>query len=184
MQELIMRLLETSRVQAGQLNLHYKHDLDLLALVERAIEHQKVTDITQHTFILEAQSSRAELVLSLDEARLEQVMDNLLNNAVKYSAKDTTITAGIKRQPGSVDEAEEQVLVWIRDQGYGISPQAQANIFDQFYRVQSEQTGQIKGFGLGLFISKEIVEQHKGQIWVESEEGVGSTFYFALPVVP
>ena len=73
-------------------------------------------------------------------------------------------------------------IVWVRDEGYGISAEQQQYLFERFYRVKTAQTEQIEGLGLGLYITSEIIKQHGGQIWVESELEKGSTFYFSLPL--
>ena len=73
--------------------------------------------------------------------------------------------------------------MWVRDQGYGISPEQHANLFERFYRVRNEQTERKGGLGLGLYISSQITKQHEGRLWVESTEGQGSTFYLALPLI-
>jgi PAS domain S-box-containing protein len=114
-----------------------------------------------------------------DESRLEQVLNNLITNAFKYSPPNTRVRVGV----GQRTEGEKREgLVWVRDEGYGISPDNQARLFERFYRVSSKENQGVGGLGLGLYISYQIIAAHAGQMWVESQPGKGSTFYLALPL--
>lgn len=108
-----------------------------------------------------------------DEARIEQVLVNLIFNAVKYSPQaDRVIVV--------VTEEDNRVVVSVQDFGLGIAEAEQKKVFDIFYRAKNK--GTIEGAGLGLFISAQIIESHQGHMWVTSEPGKGSTFYFSLPL--
>jgi signal transduction histidine kinase len=109
-----------------------------------------------------------------DAQRLKEVFVNLMGNAVKYTLGSGTISVIHAVTPG-------EIITHIKDQGVGISPASQARLFEKFYRVQTDKTKDITGTGLGLFIVKQIIEKMHGRIWVESEEGKGSTFSFSLP---
>lgn len=113
-------------------------------------------------------------IIDCDSQRIIQVLTNLLSNAIKYTPDGSTIAM-------SLEPAEEHVVVSVQDSGPGIPPDALTNIFEEFQRVDSAENRQQQGTGLGLAIAKAIVEQHHGQIWVESTFGVGSTFRFTLP---
>lgn len=110
-----------------------------------------------------------------DADRLRQILSNLLSNAVKYSPKGGQITLGA-RQEG------KEVLAWVTDQGVGIPEESIPRLFTKFFRVDNRDTRTIGGTGLGLALAKQIIEAHGGRIWVESSPGVGSTFFFTLPV--
>jgi signal transduction histidine kinase len=110
-----------------------------------------------------------------DARRIRQVLRNLVENAVKYSPQGGPITA-------TVQPDQDRVLVSVSDRGLGIEPKHLDNIFERFYQVDSASTRQVGGSGLGLSISKAIIEAHDGKIWAESEAGVGSTFRFSLPL--
>jgi two-component system phosphate regulon sensor histidine kinase PhoR len=111
-----------------------------------------------------------------DAARLAQVFVNLLHNAVKFSPDGGDVTVGVTIRDGSVVSS-------VADHGVGIPPAAQARIFERFYKVDRARVrGEAGGTGLGLAIARHIIEQHGGTIWVESTEGAGSTFQFALPI--
>jgi len=113
-------------------------------------------------------------VITADRERISQVLTNLLSNAVKYSPQGGNVVIST----GSTPDA---VTVTVADSGIGIPEQAQAHIFDRFYRVLSAQTQTYPGLGLGLYISSEIVRRHGGKIGVASREGAGATFRFSIP---
>ncbi|RZM11568.1 MAG: ATP-binding protein, partial [Pedobacter sp.] len=110
-----------------------------------------------------------------DKVKINHVISNLLNNAVKYSPNGVHIEIRCEHKNGFAQ-------VSIKDQGIGIPPEDQPNLFERYYRVQNQNTKHISGFGIGLYLSSEIVKAHQGKIWVESSVGDGSTFYFTLPV--
>ena len=173
--ELINRLLDFSRITEGQLRLQYNQEVDLIKLVMEVVAALSLTS-EKHYVLMQPVHSDSILV-SCDVTRIEQVLNNLVSNAIKYSPDDTTITIGLE-----LASQGQEVLIWIKDEGYGISQEQQSHLFERFYQVRNEQNATKGGLGLGLYISAEIVKQHGGRIWVESKEGQGSTFYIALPV--
>lgn len=114
-------------------------------------------------------------LITADKERIEQVLHNLITNAVKYSGdqKHIRIASEVK---------ENMVVISVTDKGFGIQEIQQAYIFDQFYRVKSSVGKQQNGLGLGLYICAEIIRKHEGKIWVTSKEGMGSEFSFSLPL--
>jgi signal transduction histidine kinase len=117
----------------------------------------------------------AKIRLYGDEMRIEQVIINYLTNAVKYSPDNKEIHIEIEVRPDSC------LLVKVRDFGIGIRKDHQANIFHKFYRVE-ESANRFQGLGIGLYICAEIIRRHEGKYGVESEPGLGSSFYFSVPV--
>lgn len=115
-----------------------------------------------------------EVNLSVDRFKIVQVLENLLNNAVKFSPEGSEIVVS-----GEVIDDCFQVMV--ADEGVGIAPEKQAHIFDKFFRVDTSNTA-LSGFGLGLYLVKRLVEAHRGRIWVESALGQGTKFFFTLPI--
>jgi PAS domain S-box-containing protein len=170
--ELIENLLTASRIQADrnlQLNLG---DVRLDALAARVIE-RFATQTRKHTLTLNFPPDFP--VVSGDEPRLRQVFDNLVSNAIKYSPEGGEIAIC-----GRTDDA--QVTICVRDQGVGLSAADQERVFERFYRVDGALSRRTQGTGLGLFLTRAIVEAHGGRIWVESTPGKGSTFFFSLPL--
>jgi signal transduction histidine kinase len=109
-----------------------------------------------------------------DEDRLLQVFDNLLGNAIKFSPDGGNIVVGVQ-------DGGDRLQVSVSDQGIGIPRDQHERIFERFYQVDGSAQRRYGGAGLGLAIVKRIVEDHGGQVWVESEPGRGSTFYFTVP---
>jgi len=110
-----------------------------------------------------------------DQSRIEQVLVNLLTNAIKYSPGENKVNVRI-------DADKNNAVVSIQDFGFGITKKDQAKLFERFYRTSDKKEMKIAGFGLGLYIAAEIVKNHSGKIWVESTKNKGSTFYFTLPL--
>ena len=167
--ELTEALLDVTRLQAGRLELHPEPS-DLIALARRVIKRmQRTTE--QHRLSL--YTSQEHLVVPLDPGRMEQVLTNLLGNAIKYSPQGGPIEVTVWAEP----QAEEVVLS-VHDEGIGIPAQQQAGIFGRFFRADNAHI--LPGTGLGLYICRSLVELHGGDIWFESTEGVGTTFYLRL----
>src|SRR5205807_6779015 len=137
-------------------------DPDIVALLRRVVEQFAHSD---HQVVLK--TSEESITGTLDEARIEQVMNNLISNALKYSPNDKPVVVAVECQTDNPDE----VLITVSDEGPGIAEEEQAHIFDRFYRVHTQGSAKIKGMGLGLYIAHEIVIQHGGRIWLESKLG-------------
>jgi signal transduction histidine kinase len=168
--ELIDNLLDASRLQAGALSLSMG-DVALDHLVRNTVE--KFRPQSQgHEFVVEFAPGFP--VVKGDEARLAQVLSNLLTNAIKYSPRGGKICVIGRTTP-------DAVVVTVSDEGIGIAPAEQTRVFDAFYRVDDAPTRRTQGTGLGLYLSKAVVEAHGGRIWVESEPGQGAAFGFSLP---
>jgi signal transduction histidine kinase/putative methionine-R-sulfoxide reductase with GAF domain len=169
--ELIGNLLDMSRVEAGELRVE-PESIDLGPILEETTEAFQVMT-SEYRFLVHHLASLPQVLA--DPRRTRQVLRNLVENAVKYSPAGGTITLVAQPDKG-------QVRVSVADQGIGIESKDVDHIFDRFYQVDSASTRRVGGTGLGLAICKAIVEAHRGRIWLESEPGVGSTFYFTLPV--
>ncbi len=169
--ELIDNLLDASRIQAGALSLRLE-PVDLAMIARKAVERFSAQS-PHHQFILQIPNN-LPLVMA-DDRRLRQVFDNLISNAVKYSPQGGNIEVGAKADG-------RRVLVYVRDSGIGIPEEEFDDIFEPFYRVDSSLRRRAQGAGLGLFLVKAIIQAMGGEIWVESELGKGSAFFFTLPV--
>jgi signal transduction histidine kinase len=118
-------------------------------------------------------SGQTGLIVRADRDRIQQVLVNLLGNAIKYSPDATRIDL-------SISCAEGEVIVGVKDYGIGIQANDLKNIFDRFYRVE-DRSSIFQGLGIGLYISSEIIHRHAGRIWAKSTRGEGSNFFFAIP---
>jgi two-component system, chemotaxis family, CheB/CheR fusion protein len=166
--ELISDLLDVSKIQSGQLQYNMSN-FYFDDLVKESIDHLKQTNKT-HKINLKGKTG---VKIIGDKARLEQVFSNYLSNAIKYSPKANKIDV-------EVNHTSKGISVGIRDYGIGIPPEKIENIFKRFYRVEG-MDHRFQGLGLGLFIASQIVHRHGGKCWVDSEEDVGSVFWFELP---
>ena len=171
---LINDLLDTSRIRAGRLELKFSR-VDLLALLLGTVEEQR--QAAPERTILLFTSGETPVPVWGDDERLGQVITNYLTNALKYSAETRPVEVGLQA-------AEGVARVWVRDQGPGIVPEEQAHVWERFHQVPGIeiQSGSGIGLGLGLYISKTIIENHHGQVGLESVSGQGSTFWFTLPL--
>lgn len=125
-----------------------------------------------HRFFTDISAEAREVFA--DPTRLEQVLRNLLDNAIKYSPEGSLIVLRVKR-------TGEGFLFSVADQGGGIAPEHLNRLFERHYRVADGDAGKVQGTGLGLPIARQIVNAHGGDIWAESVVGKGSTFYFTIP---
>jgi PAS domain S-box-containing protein len=170
MTSLINDLLDASRIEAGRLSLHPR-PTHLEALVAHAVAALG-SDAGRGRIVTE---STPGLLVRGDPDRLEQVVVNLLENALKYSPAGEQVKVKLAAH-GDV------ALLSVQDRGIGIPREEQTHLFDRFFRARNVSTHSYGGLGLGLYISRDIVERHGGRIWVESEAGEGATFHVALPL--
>lgn len=182
MSTLVSDLNDNSKIEAGRLRLEFKpvemNDLvdDVVRSTKRQIEDKK-------------QIIQAELPPLLpkvwgDPTRLGQVLTNLVSNATKYTPEGGAVVIGAEATPNRLDPegASNVVHVWVKDDGIGISPEDQQKIFQKFFRSEDQKARESPGTGLGLNITKSLVEMQGGRIWFESEFRKGTTFHFTIPV--
>jgi PAS domain S-box-containing protein len=168
--ELIENLLAASKLQAEGMRLTLG-DVNLRAVAARSVERFQ-TQTTKHTLVLDFPKNFP--VIQGDEVRLRQVIDNLLNNAIKYSPNGGTIRVTGKSSDGMVSVA-------VSDQGVGLNREDQEHIFERFFRADDALSRKTQGTGLGLYLAKAVIDAHNGTIEVESQPGKGSIFRFSLP---
>ena len=170
--QMVTELLDLSRIEQGSSPLHFE-DVDIAALARACVERVRLF-AERHGVALRTELPGGLPPVRGDEDRLGQLLVNLLHNAVKFSPPAGSVV--VRARPGP-----EEVVVSVADQGVGIPRADIERVFERFYKVDKARVRGQGGTGLGLAIARHIAESHGGRIWAESEEGVGSTFSFAIP---
>jgi len=169
--KIVDQLLTMARLDAGEAFLELSR-FDFSALVRTTVEHMRLLADEKKLF-LKIETSKP-IQMEGDQSRLQQVIVNLLDNAIKYTPEGGSVTV-------SVDAKANAAVLKVTDTGIGISEAAQAHIFERFYRTDKARSRRLGGTGLGLSIVKSIGAAHGGQVSVQSIEGRGTTFSFAIP---
>ena len=169
--ELVDHLLDLSRLEAGLLRLD-KQPSHISTLMEETVAEAELRAPNRQTVL---KSTNGLPMVNIDVMRIRQVLDNLIDNAVKYSGEKTEVVL-------ETQQTGAELHISVTDQGVGIPAADLERVFDRMYRIEQRLTPGIGGAGLGLAICKGLVEAHGGRIWVESELGKGSRFCFALPL--
>jgi signal transduction histidine kinase len=170
LEKLVQDLLDVSKIQSGQLELTMKK-FDVDQLIDETIAS---VQMISGTHSITRENHTGHILVSGDRQRIEQVLTNLLSNAIKYSPGENQVSV-------SSSKTDKDVIIKIRDYGIGVAKDERQNIFERFYRAKGTSIT-ISGFGLGLYICRDIIKRHKGKIWVEEEGDKGSAFYFSLPL--
>lgn len=173
MLNLVTDLLDVSSIESGEIILHEK-EIDLITIAQKIIYINKISADKKNIKIT-LNSDIQSLTLIADKEKIEQVLTNLITNAIKFSFNNSEIKINIKIK-------ESNALVTVKDEGQGIKENEINLLFKPFQRTSSKSTGGEKSTGLGLFIVRKIVEAHNGKVWVESEYKKGSCFNFTLPI--
>jgi signal transduction histidine kinase len=164
-------LLNLSRLEAGLLSVD-KKPRSINSLVKEVISEARIRH--PHHLITSEKTPKLPRV-RMDIRRIRQVLDNLIDNACKYSADGTTVKVSTKR-------VADEIVVGVSDQGIGIAKENLEKVFDPMYRIKHENSEKIPGIGLGLSVCKGLIDSHGGRIWIDSEVGRGSTCWFTLPI--
>lgn len=172
LRELIDNIMDMSKIESGALNLDL-FSYDIKKVIKRVVERFKLR-FPKVEYIIDNPGYLPYTLI--DKNRIEQVLSNLMENGIKYSSADSSIT--IKTE---YDAENNMVKVGVMDQGIGIDPRYYAEIFQRFYRINGAHSKRTSGSGVGLAITKGIIEAHGGKIWVESQLEEGSQFYFTIP---
>ncbi len=171
---MISELLDVSRLDAGRGIVLRRETVDVAELCERVLQGARAA-LYDPTFVtLEFICNNRPLLISADADRLEQVVTNLVSNAVKYSPDGGTVSL-------ELHDGYDAVTLRVVDTGMGMTPEQQEHLFQKFYRTSDAQARGIKGTGLGLYLVKQLVEAHEGQIEVRSAAGQGTVFTVTLP---
>ena len=176
---MIDELLDFQRLEQGQLRLELSR-FDLGALAERVVSGLQLTSASHR---LQFVQHGTPLMVLADRKRIEEVLTNLVDNATKYSPPGSQITIEVCPAPESASTpSRPEALLIVSDQGVGVPAEEQSRIFERFYQASGTPVRGHIGLGLGLYISREIVQRHGGRMWVESAPGKGSRFFVALPL--
>jgi two-component system, OmpR family, sensor histidine kinase VicK len=170
MTTLVHSFLDISKLEPGKLQLR-KQTFDISRLIDEVIAESRTISNT-HTLQFEGHNI---IFVSGDREKIGQVIGNFISNAIKYSPKGTTVTLSTKI-------IHDNIEVSVKDEGVGVKAKDKDKIFQRYYRVNEEQMKHVAGFGIGLYLSSEIIQRHRGKIGVRSTESKGSTFYFSLPL--
>ncbi len=184
MATLVSDLADVSRIEAGRMRLDFSA-INLAEVIPEVIQAQKAQiDEKSQTICVDLPTEIPAVWGDLN--RITQVLTNLISNANKYTPREGIITIKASRSPDIGDQhgSSEAVCVSVQDTGFGISPEDQKNLFQKFFRSEDQNIRETAGTGLGLNITRHLVEMQGGRIWFESELGKGTTFLFTIPVVP
>ncbi len=173
MLKLITDLLDISSIEAGKLQLDLQ-PVDIVELIRKNVQYNRLL-AQQKEIDVRLSCEEEQLTLLIDTAKIENVLNNLLQNAIKFSHPHTVVTVGLKRTARGAE-------ISVRDEGLGIPAAEMDRLFKPFEKMSVRSTGGEPSTGLGLAIAKRIIVGHQGEIWAESEPGTGSTFYVLLPL--
>lgn len=173
MVQIIEDMLDISAIESGSISLE-KDDEDISELIERVVSLNRPTAGKKNISLITKLPDKP-ITKKVDAHKFQQVLDNVVSNAIKYSESETEVEVGIK------EGDENALIIYVEDQGQGIPEDDLEDLFVPFAKISSEPTAGEKSTGLGLAIAKKIVEAHGGDIQVESEVGGGSTFFVSIP---
>jgi PAS domain S-box-containing protein len=168
MSNMINGFLNVSRLESSKLYID-KSDFDLWQVVEDVVREAELTATTHHIQL----HNCGRIQINADHEKITSVISNLISNAVKYSSKGTNIEV-------KCETMNNKVYFSVKDEGIGLTPEDRNKVFDRYFRAQNINSNHISGFGIGLYLSAEIIRRHNGEIGVESEPGNGSKFWFTL----
>jgi signal transduction histidine kinase len=172
--KLVNDLLNVSRIEEGRFVYQFKEE-DIIELIKDVVEQVRPNAQKKAIKLIVKFPYVKIPLVKIDREKLSMALNNLLSNAINYSFPKGRIWV-------NVEEKEKEVLISVKDEGAGIPKHQQARVFTKFFRGTNVIKMETEGSGLGLYITKSIIEAHKGRIWFESEEGKGTTFYFTLPL--
>ncbi len=174
--KMINDLLDIARIEAGRVEMKFSKQ-NVVGLIDN-VRDLLTPQMRDKMIQLKTEVAGQTPEILVDAQQIERVLINLVGNAIKFTPQNGTIT--ITASP----DKDEMVLFSVSDTGIGIKEEDLPKLFDEFYRVENEINQNVKGTGLGLSLVKNIVEAHRGKIWVTSKVNQGTTFYFTIPVAP
>jgi two-component system sensor histidine kinase GlrK len=174
--EMISSLLDLNKLEAGMMEYRMT-SVDFMRNVQASINKVRLLAERQHIRIV-VDAPPGPLAIQADDTRIQQVLDNLLSNALKFSQQGAMIRLKVE-----IDGRAKMMRISVSDSGQGIAPESLPHIFERFYQGSGRATAKVPGSGIGLALAKKVVEAHGGRIWAESELGKGTTMQFLLPLV-
>jgi len=173
--KLVNDLLDVSHIETGKKFDIVKTETNIVEVVDQIIKENKQLIDQKKINIVKCKGAPEKFMINIDGDKIRQAFNNLINNAIKYSKDGGIVNISCK-------SSKKSVTFMIKDNGIGIPKHQQAKIFNKFFRADNASSQETDGTGLGLYITKSIIEAHDGKIWFESEEKIGSIFYFELPL--
>ena len=173
--EMISDLLNAARIEEGRFGFNFQKNIDLLSLFQKTIESYKIKAEAKGLNFSYSSDDFKNLYLKADSDKLKIAFDNVVENALNYTPKGGLIKIELEKPDGFV-------IIKISDTGIGIKEEDLPRLFSKFFRGQNAVSFQPSGSGIGLFITKNIIKAHQGEIWAESKINQGTTFYIKLPV--
>lgn len=175
LQESIEDVLQLANLQSST---HHKLDLmdvDMSKLLDDVFSVQQPVADERHMTLVRSNDWPPSLTLRLDERRMKRVFNNLVSNAIKYGKENTAVTLGYQA-------ARDKHIISVSDHGIGIPKADHERVFSGFYRADNARRASVDGTGMGLYLSRAIVQQHGGTLWLDSSEQAGTTVYVSLPL--
>lgn len=166
---------QIARIEDGQLDFRFE-EMELIGFADRMVKEAEPV-AKQYGSQLHFERPQEQIMVLADPIKLEMVFSNLINNAIKYNKQGGSVTVCLRRLTG-----EQMVEVSVEDNGIGVSPEEKAHLFAKYYRTDAAKKINSAGTGLGLYLVKQVIFQHKGKVWVDSIQGKGSIFHFTLPI--
>ena len=169
---LIEDIIDVSKIESNQLSVK-NQDVDVIALINQLTQTFQLAILQDKEIRIVTDFKEPKIMVQIDKIRLEQILRNLISNAIKFTPSGS-VEVGCTR-------VKDFFVFSVKDTGIGIATEHQQVIFDRFMRINNSKEHLYRGTGIGLFLSKQLVEVFGGKIWVESEIGKGSVFYFTIP---
>jgi len=170
---LIEDIIDVSKIESNQLTVKIQ-EIDVVPVISQIVQSFQLSVLSGKNVTVKCSLEMPKIIISVDKVRFEQILRNLLSNAVKFT-ENGIIEVGCQKVDGFYTFS-------VKDTGIGIHSDHHEEIFDRFIKIDNNKQHLYRGTGIGLFLSKQLVEMFEGKIWLESEVGKGSTFYFTIPV--
>jgi signal transduction histidine kinase len=170
---LIEDIIDVSKIESNQLTVKIQ-DIDVVPVISQIVQSFQLSVLSGKNVLLKCSLDMPQIIVRVDKVRFEQILRNLLSNALKFT-ENGSIEVGCQR-------VDEFYTFSVKDTGIGIHADHHEAIFERFIKIDNSKQHLHRGTGIGLFLSKQLVEMFGGKIWLESEVGKGSTFYFTIPV--